>query len=280
MGREFVFKEAYVHKSGSASKGEKNHLDLEDEKEAQMTTRLYLEDSYMKDFEAIVELSLDQGVVLDRTAFYPGGGGQPNDFGSLEFSKGKAAVQEMQVVSGQVIHVIEPGLEINPGDQVHGELDWERRYQLMRTHTAMHILCGVIWKDYGASVTGGNMQPLRGRMDFEFEHMQKELVSDIERRINMEVEADRAITIEILPREEAFKIPDLIRTKINLLPEHIQEVRVVEIEGLDLQADGGTHVARTGEVGPLRIVDYKSKGKINKRLVVELESRGNNVQSC
>jgi len=152
-----------------------------------------------------------------------------------------------------------------------GFLDWDRRYALMRTHTAMHILCGVIWRDYGASVTGGNMEPLRGRMDFEFERMQRELVSEIEEKINVEVSAARPVHVRILPREEAFQIPDLIRTKINLLPPHITQVRVVEIEGLDMQADGGTHVANTSEVGPMRIVDYKSKGRINKRLVVALE---------
>jgi misacylated tRNA(Ala) deacylase len=245
----------------------------------EMTTRLYLNDSYLKEFEAKVERCDDQGLVLNRTAFYPGGGGQPNDVGTLEFGDTLAVVRDMRTISGQVLHVVESELDIMPGEKGHGKINWERRYQLMRTHTAMHILCGVIWNDYGASVTGGNMQPLRGRMDFEFEQMKKELVADIERRINMEVKADRVIKTAILPRQQAFKIPDLIRTKINLLPEHIQEVRVVEIEGLDLQADGGTHVARTGEVGPITIVDYKSKGKINKRLVVELEPRGNHVQT-
>jgi misacylated tRNA(Ala) deacylase len=247
------------------------------EKEEFVTERVYLEDAYIKEFQAEVREILDQGFALDRTAFYPGGGGQPNDLGTLEFTKEKVSVQGMKVVSGQIIHLIEPGFEHDLGEKVHGTLDWERRYQLMRTHTAMHILCGVIWRDYQASVTGGNMQPLRGRMDFEFEHMQKELVTEIERSINIEVEANRPITTRILPREQAFQIPDLIRTKINLLPEQIREVRVVEIEGLDLQADGGTHVANTREVGPIRIVDYKSKGKINKRLVVELEPGGKDV---
>jgi misacylated tRNA(Ala) deacylase len=141
----------------------------------------------------------------------------------------------------------------------------------MRTHTAMHILCGVIFRDYGASVTGGDMDPLAGRMDFEFETMHKDLVQKIEASINREVSNARPVRVSILPREVAFQIPDLIRTKINLLPEGIQEVRVVEIEGLDLQADGGTHVKNTAEVGPIRIVDYKSKGKINKRIYVELK---------
>jgi misacylated tRNA(Ala) deacylase len=156
------------------------------------------------------------------------------------------------------------------GAAVRGEIDWDHRYKLMRTHTAMHILCGVIWRDYEASVTGGNMEPLKGRMDFEFETMRKELVETIEEAVNVEVANARPISTRILPREEAFQIPDLIRTKINLLPKFIQEVRVVEIEGLDLQADGGTHVKNTSEVGQIRVVDYKSKGKINKRIYVEV----------
>ena len=153
---------------------------------------------------------------------------------------------------------------------MQGQLDWQRRYQLMRTHTAMHILCGVIFRDYGASVTGGDMDPLQGRMDFEFETMQKELVQTIEAAVNAEVAMGRQVHTAILPRAEAFQIPDLIRTKINLLPEGIQQVRIVEIVGLDLQADGGTHVHNTGEVGNIRVVDYKSKGKINKRIYVEI----------
>ena len=141
----------------------------------------------------------------------------------------------------------------------------------MRTHTALHVLCGVVWRDYGALVTGGNMQPLKGRMDFEFETLRRELVQEIEDRVNAEVQNAREVRIKILPREEAFQIPDLIRTKINLLPESITEVRTVEIVGLDLQADGGTHVANTSEVGHVRVVDYKSKGRINKRIQIELD---------
>jgi misacylated tRNA(Ala) deacylase len=158
------------------------------------------------------------------------------------------------------------------GTAVTGHLDWQRRYQLMRTHTAMHILCGVIWRDYGASVTGGNMEPLKGRMDFEFETMHQELVAAIEEAVNKEVTAARPVRVNTLPRDEAFLIPDLIRTKINLLPEGITEVRTVELVGLDLQADGGTHVRNTSEVGRIRVTDYKSKGKINKRIYVELEA--------
>ena len=150
-------------------------------------------------------------------------------------------------------------------------LDWDRRYALMRTHSALHILCGVVWRDYGALVTGGNMDPGAGRMDFEFETLRGELVGEIEAKCNQEVAAARDLRVRILPREEAFRIPDLIRTKINLLPEGIAMVRTVEIEGLDLQADGGTHVANTREVGVLRVSGYKSKGRINKRIELELE---------
>jgi misacylated tRNA(Ala) deacylase len=235
-----------------------------------MTDLLYHSNSYLREFEATVTEVVADGVVLSRTAFFPGGGGQPNDVGWLEFDGELWEVPKVKRTKGGVVHILE---RASPpiGTPVRGILDWNRRYALMRTHTAMHILCGVIWRDYGASVTGGKMKPLEGRMDFEFERMQRELVEEIEEKINVEVAAARPISVRTLPREEAFQIPDLIRTKINLLPEHIKEVRVVEIEGLDLQADGGTHVANTEEVGPLWIADYKSKGRINKRLVVALE---------
>ncbi|MAS34643.1 MAG: Ala-tRNA(Pro) hydrolase [Anaerolineaceae bacterium] len=234
-----------------------------------MTELIYQTDSYVKEFDARVT-KIDpenNAVVLDRTAFYPGGGGQPNDVGQLIVNDRVYPVTK--VLRGN-LHVIEG--ECPPLDAVvHGVLDWSRRYQLMRTHTAMHILCGVVWRDYQASVTGGNMEPLKGRLDFEFERMEKELVAEIEAAIIAEVEAGRDVTVNILPRDEAFKIPDLIRTKINLLPEGIPEVRTIDIKGLDLQADGGTHVANTREVGPLTIVDYKSKGRINKRITVGLK---------
>lgn len=234
-----------------------------------MTELLYQTDSYLKEFSAVVTAvdAENKTILLDRTAFYPGGGGQPNDTGVLV--AGEVTYPISKVARGN-LHIIEGDTLPPVGIKVHGVIDWERRYSLMRTHTALHILCGVIWRDYQASVTGGNMEPLRGRLDFEFERMEKELVQEIEAKVNIEVEAARAITVNILPRQEAFQIPDLIRTKINLLPEGIPEVRTVEIIGLDLQADGGTHVANTGEVGPMRIADYKSKGRINKRLTVEL----------
>ncbi len=236
-----------------------------------MTELLFQTDAYVQNFTATVTAQVEGGVVLDRTAFYPGGGGQPNDVGSLSAGNQTWAVHKMGKVGGEIVHFIQGDLPA-VDTTVTGQLDWTRRYQLMRTHTAMHILCGTIFRDYGAQVTGGNMDPLQGRMDFEFETMRQELVADIEAAINKEVAAARPVLVKILPRAEAFQIPDLIRTKINLLPEGISEVRTLEIVGLDLQADGGTHVANTSEVGHMRVTDYKSKGKINKRIYVELEA--------
>jgi misacylated tRNA(Ala) deacylase len=241
--------------------------------ELHMTDLLYLTDSYLANFDATVTPvdAENHGVILDRTAFYPGGGGQPADRGTLTVGGVEHVVKRAKKIGGQVVHLIEGESLPEAGKTATGQLDWDHRYKLMRTHTAMHILCGVIWRDYGASVTGGNMEPLKGRMDFEFETMRQELVREIEERINAEVANGHEVRVAILPREEAFQIPDLIRTKINLLPEGITEVRTVEIVGLDLQADGGTHVRNTSEVGRLRVTDYKSKGKINKRIYLEVE---------
>jgi misacylated tRNA(Ala) deacylase len=236
-----------------------------------MTSLLYLKDAYIGSFEATVVDIQDGAVILDMSAFYPGGGGQPGDIGTLSSGDATWTVSKVKRMHGTVVHFVE-GDPPDVGSTVTGVVDWERRYQLMRTHTAMHILCGVIWRDYQASVTGGDMQPLKGRMDFEFETMSRDLVDDIENAVNLEVAAARDVKIQILPRDEAFQIPDLIRTKINLLPKGIQEVRTVEISGLDLQADGGTHVANTKEVGRINIRDYKSKGKINKRIYVALDA--------
>jgi len=235
-----------------------------------MTEELYQTDSYMQEFDAVVTAAEDQAVALDRTAFYPGGGGQPHDRGMLTWAGGAAQVVQVKKQPGGIWHTLTDDLPA-PGARVHGVLDWEYRYRLMRTHTALHVLCGVVYRDYGALVTGGNMEPLQGRMDFEFQTMRKELVAEIEASVNAEIGKGHPIRIAILPREEAFQIPDLIRTKINLLPPQIARVRTVEIVGLDLQADGGTHVANTREVGRVRVVDYHSKGAINKRIYIELE---------
>lgn len=236
-----------------------------------MTDLLYLTDSYLREFDASVTGIVEGGAVLDRTAFYPQGGGQPSDVGLLRDEEGREyVVLGVRKVKGQVAHNLQ-GEPPAMGSRVHGLIDWDRRYGLMRTHTALHILCGVIWRDYGASVTGGNMELLKARMDFELESMSVQFSSEVEAKINQEVAAARPVHIRILPRQEAFQIPDLIRTKINLLPEGIQEVRVVEIEGLDLQADGGTHVANTSEVGHIIVTGHESKGRINKRLRIEVQ---------
>ena len=237
-----------------------------------MTDLLYQTDSYLREFDAtVVAVDAENGrVALDRTAFYPGGGGQPHDLGTLAFGDVAAQVTQVKKEGDLVWHWLTGGLPAE-SQAVTGAIDWPRRYALMRTHTALHILCGVVWRDYGAQVTGGNMDPLQGRMDFEFATLRAELVGEIEAKCNAEIAAARDVRVKILPREEAFQIPDLIRTKINLLPEGIKEIRTVEIIGLDLQADGGTHVANTREVGRIRVTDYKSKGAINKRIYIEVE---------
>ena len=235
-----------------------------------MTEFLYLQDSYQKKFEAAIIEVQGNGVVLDRTAFYPGGGGQPSDMGVLEADGVEYGVSKVSRTEGRYFHELD-NTPLLVDAKVIGRIDWERRYRLMRTHTALHILCGVVWRDYGAQVTGGDMKPLEARMDFELEHMSADFAREVEELINKEVATARPISTRTLPREEAFQIPDLIRTKINVLPEAIKEVRVVDIEGLDLQADGGTHVANTREVGRIRVVSHESKGRINKRLRIAVE---------
>ncbi len=239
-----------------------------------MTELLYHTDAYLQDFEAHVTsmLAEERAVVLDRTAFYPGGGGQPCDLGSVTVENIVYSVDKVKKQGDDVLHFLGGSSPLPAASSaVHGTLDWMRRHRLMRTHTALHVLCGTIFRDYGAQVTGGNMEPLKGHLDFEFETMRGELVREIESAINKEVQMSREIRVNILPREEAFQIPDLIRTKINLLPEGISHVRTIEIVGLDLQADGGTHVRNTNEVGHIRVADYKSKGAINKRIYIEVE---------
>ena len=234
-------------------------------------------DAYTRSVEATVR-HVDTGdstlIVLDRTVFYPGGGGQPSDRGILlRAADGRSwTVRGARKSGGEIAHELELGDGDPPdvGDTLQVDLDWARRFALMRTHTALHALCGVVWRDHGAQVTGGNMEPGSGRMDFEFESMSGDLVGSIEEAVNVELGKEREVRVNVLPRDEAFAIPDLIRTKINLLPEGIEQIRTIEIVGLDLQADGGTHVANTREVGRIRVTGYESKGRINKRIRIEL----------
>lgn len=245
------------------------------------TDLLYQRDAYLRAFEATVTaVAPETGTVaLDRSAFYPGGGGQPHDTGRLvRLDDGKSwRIAAVRKEDGAVRHTVaaEDAADLpRLGDRLRGELDWATRYRLMRTHTALHVLCGVVFRDYGALVTGGNMGPEKARMDFEMDDFTPERVAEIERRANAEIAAGHDVVVRILPREEAFQIPDLIRTKINLLPPGIAQVRTVEIVGLDLQADGGTHVANTREVGGLKVVGTRSKGKSNKRLEIVLTDEG------
>ena len=236
-----------------------------------MTTLLCNEDAYLREFDANVTAVAEKGVALDWTAFYPGGGGQPSDAGALTTETGEYTVKKLSRADGRIVHEIE-GDEFPPeGAAVHGVVDWERRYKLMRTHTALHILCGVVWRDYGALVTGGNMEPLTARMDFELESMSVDFAREVEHAINKEVAAERPVHVAVHPREEALTIPDLIRTKVNLIPESVQQIRTIDIEGLDLQADGGLHVHNTREVGTIKVVKHESKGRINKRLRIRVE---------
>ena len=234
-----------------------------------MTELLFHTDGYLKEFEAIVEEVSKNGVVLDRTAFYAGGGGQPADVGKLTSGGLTYQVHQVRRSSGKIIHQIE-GDRPHVGTQVIGHVDWDLRYHLMRTHTALHILCGVVWRDYGAQVTGGDMKPGEARMDFELDQMTSRFAQEIEEKINLEVAAGRDVLVSDISRAEADQIPDLIRTKINLLPAGITRVRTIDINGLDLQADGGTHVSNTSEVGSIKVVGHESKGRINKRLRIAL----------
>lgn len=238
-----------------------------------MTELLFLNDAYVSEFDAVVtEVNDGGGVVLDRTAFYIGGGGQPWDVGTLtDVASGtEYTVTKVGRARGAVVHTIDGDALPDAGTALHGAIDWDRRYLLMRTHTALHILCGVVWRDYGALVTGGDMRPGTARMDFELENMSAEFAEEVEARVNAEVEEGREIGVGFMGRADADAHPDLIRTKINLLPASISEVRTIDIVGLDLQADGGTHVHNTREVGRINVVGHESKGRINKRLRIAL----------
>ena len=235
-----------------------------------MTELLYLRDAQQRSFEAtVVDCDVDDGrIALDRTAFYPTGGGQPHDLGNID----GVAVTDVRKDGDMVWHRLDGALPAL-GAHVRGVIDWERRHRLMRTHSAMHVLCGVIWNEWGKAVTGGNMEPLEARMDFEFDPLPDGFATRIGELVNAEIAADRPIVVSFLPRAEALADHDLIRTKVNLIPESVTEIRVVDIVGLDKQADGGTHVASTGEIGRFEVVKTESKGKGNKRLrmrIVEL----------
>jgi misacylated tRNA(Ala) deacylase len=231
-----------------------------------MTDLLYLRDAYATDFTATVTGVRDDAIALDVTLFYPTGGGQPHDTGTLA----GLSVVEVRKEGADVWHRVEGGPLPEVGATVQGTVDWDRRHRLMRTHTALHVLCGVIWNEWHVPVTGGNMEPLSARMDFEFDPVPDGFAARIEELVNAELAADRPITVDFLPRDTAVQDADLIRTKVSLIPESVTEIRVVDIVGLDKQADGGTHVRSTAEVGRLKVLKLENKGKGNKRVRVEI----------
>ena len=231
-----------------------------------MSEELFLKDSYIKEFEARVVKLEGREVVLDRTAFYPGGGGQPADKGSLGIGPVHASVVDARREGAEVVHVLDRAIPDTVRD-LKCTLDWERRFAHMRYHTALHALSGVIWRNFEAKVTGGQMRADRARMDFSFPgEWTADVVGEIERLTNGALAEERPIRVYELEREEALGTPDLIRTQVNLVPERVRVIRIVEIEGLDTQADGGTHVANTREVGEMEITGHKSKGRQNKRI--------------
>jgi misacylated tRNA(Ala) deacylase len=236
-----------------------------------MTELLYLHDAELARFDATVVSAVGDGVVLDRTAFYVTGGGQPHDTGVVSWDGGanRSTVVDVSKSDDGVVHRLE-GPVPPVGAVVAGEIDWGRRHQLMRTHSALHILCGVIWHEWGVPVTGGNMEPLSARMDFEFDPLPDGFADQVTRRVNAEIAADRPIVVSFLPRADALADDDLIRTKVNLIPASVSTIRVVDIVGLDKQADGGTHVRSTAEVGRFEITKTESKGKGNKRVRIQL----------
>ena len=236
------------------------------------TTRLELDDATLREWTAtVVAVDSEQGIVLDRSAFYPGGGGQPPDHGVLLWEGVQTRIVGARY--GDDVWLIPAEGDPLPavGTSVQGAIDDPRRTALMRTHSGLHVLSGVVFRDFGALVTGSNMEPLEGRLDFNLEGIPEGFKESVEDAINAEVEADRAIRAYSLARDEAFAIPDIIRTATNLLPPEIEIVRIVDIDGLDVQADGGTHVASTRQVGRMRVVKVENKGKGFRRIRVALE---------
>jgi misacylated tRNA(Ala) deacylase len=234
------------------------------------THRLELADATLREWDAQVVDSTDEGVVLDRSAFYPGGGGQPPDHGVLLWGGVQSRVVGVRRGDDLLLQLADGDPVPAVGVAVRGAVEDERRTALMRTHSALHLLAGVVWREFGALVTGGNMEPLTGRLDFDLPEIPAGFKERMAEQCAIEVAADRRIDVKVLPREQAFEIPDIIRTATNLLPPSLTEVRIVDIVGLDAQADGGTHVASTRQIGDIEVVKVESKGKANRRLRIAL----------
>ena len=235
------------------------------------TEEIAPKDAYQSAAEGSVVATTDDGIFLDRTVFYSRGGGQPGDIGTITWSGGSAEIVDTFRRDEMPFHQVAEGSVLpDPGTPVEGVIDWERRYMIMRTHTALHALSGVVFRDFGAKVTGGNMTPGEARMDFELDGISVEFGRDVERTLNQELVKGYPTEIVVMAREIALQDPDLIRTKVNLIPDFVKEIRVVDIKGLDRQADGGTHVNSTLEVGRIEVVKTESKGKANKRMRIRV----------
>lgn len=231
-------------------------------------TTIYLENSYLKDFDATVTEASGERIVLDKTGFYPISGGQPSDLGSIIRGDEEFKVLQVEPTQDGVVHILDRA-GLLPGDEVHGVLDWERRYRFMQSHTACHILSAVIFKETGAKITGNQIEVSRSRVDFSLESFDKARMSEYVEKANRIIADDHPVSTKILPRSEALAIPDLVRLAMTV-PDR-EEIRVVEIEGVDLQACGGTHVQRTGEIGKIRMIKAENKGKANRRVYFALD---------
>ncbi|HVT66360.1 MAG TPA: alanyl-tRNA editing protein [Trebonia sp.] len=234
------------------------------------THRLELDDQTLREWDAVVLASGPDGIVLDRSAFYPGGGGQPPDHGVLLWGGVQTRITGVRKGDDLYLLPLEEDPLPPPGTTVRGAVEDDRRTSLMRTHSGLHVLCGVVFRDFGALVTGGNMEPLTARMDFNLEAVPPGFKESVEAACNAELRLDRRIDVRTLPRTEAFEIPGIIRTATNLVPEDVKEVRIVDIVGLDQQADGGTHVASTAQVGRISVVKVENKGKGFRRLRIAI----------
>lgn len=235
------------------------------------TNSLYLRDSYIKEFDAQIREVKGQEVLLDLTAFYPGGGGQPRDQGVLITGETRLSVVEVRKEGDEILHKVEEPLPASIV-QVHGVIDWNLRYAHMRNHTALHILSGIVYHEYGSLVTGGQIYPDRARLDFDLEDLNPERLVKIENEANKIVQEARPVYVRFFSQDEAINIENLLRTRVNLIPPDVKQIRVVDIEGFDAQADGGTHVRNTSEVGRIRITKTQNKGKANRRIEIALEA--------
>jgi misacylated tRNA(Ala) deacylase len=234
------------------------------------THRLDLDDQTLREWDATVLDAGPEGIVLDRSAFYPGGGGQPPDHGVLLWGGVQTRIEGVRKGDEEYLIPAEGDPVPPPGTAVAGAIEDERRSALMRTHSGLHVLCGVVFRDYGSLVTGGNMEPFAARMDFDLPVVPEGFKDAVEAACNTEIAAGRPIDIRVLPRDDALAIPDIIRTAKNLIPDDVPDVRIVDIVGLDQQADGGTHVASTSQIGKIEVVKIENKGKGFRRLRIRI----------